>query len=82
MKNTLNRNAACWAVGVVQMKAIKIPCEHDLWGKWDSLKKKERGFLDTKSRIIVMPYKNIFDLESVVDVFQHGRNLYIKENST
>ena len=51
-------------------------------GKVGFFEKKERGFLDTKSRIIVMPYKNIFDLESVVDVFQHGRNLYIKENST
>lgn len=49
-------------------------------GKLGFFEKKERGFLDIKKRIIVMPDKDIFELDKVVEAFQHGKNLHDKKH--
>lgn len=48
------------------------------FGKVSYFEKKEKGYIDTSKRMIVLPKNNIFDIKALVDTFEYGK--YLKEN--
>lgn len=50
------------------------------FGKLGFYQKREKGFIDTTKKIVVLPKKNMFELSSVVETFAYGKYLNEKEN--